>query len=149
MEAVSRRLRVEAAGITLAETTDGFRILETSHPPVYYFPAEDVRMDLLRPGRGSSFCEYKGRAIYYDLAIGARTPGAERAMDVEHVAWTYPTPSPGYAAIAHHLAFYAGRVDACFVDDERVEPQPGGFYGGWVTRDLIGPFKGAPGTSGW
>jgi len=132
---------VEFAGRTIAETSAAFRVLETSHPPVYYIPPRDVDMTALERASGSSFCEFKGNAIYYDIAFaGARS---------ERAAWSYPTPSRAFDALAHHLAFYASRVDACYVDDELVTAQPGDFYGGWLTRDIVGPFKGDPGTWGW
>jgi uncharacterized protein (DUF427 family) len=128
-------------GVTVAETRRAQRVLETSHPPAYYFPPEDVALEHLVEVPGSSWCEWKGRAGYYDLVVGDRR--AERA------AWVYREPSAGYEAIEGYVAFYPGRVDACFVDDERVTPQPGGFYGGWITRDVVGPFKGDPGARGW
>ena len=141
LERTSRRLRVVFAGRTVVDTLAGWRVLETSHPPVYYVPAVDTDMTLLRAADGTSFCEFKGRSTYYDLVAGTRVS--------EQAAWTYPVPSQAFAPIAHHLAFYASRVDACYVDDERVAPQAGDFYGGWITADVVGPFKGAPGTSGW
>ena len=138
LEPTSRRIRIVHAGQTLADTTQALRILETSHPPVYYLPPAQVRMDLLhRSASRGSFCEFKGVATYWDLG-----PAAD-------VAWSYERPTGTYAALAGHLAFYASRVDECWVDDERVVPQPGDFYGGWITADLRGPFKGAPGTRGW
>lgn len=138
LEPTTRRLRIVHGGAVLAETIRAFRILETSHPPVYYIPQADIDMGRLHPSAGkSSFCEWKGRAAYWSL------PGAA------DVAWSYPKPSPAYAALQDHLAFYPSRVDECSVDGERVEAQPGDFYGGWITSDLVGPFKGAPGTLGW
>ena len=141
VEATDRRLRVELAGVVVAESRRAIRVLETSHPPVYYIPPEDVRVDLLAPVDGSSFCEWKGRARYFDVVVDGR-----RAAKA---AWAYPDPSSDQVRLKDHVAFYAGRVDACFVDDEPVEPQPGGFYGGWITPDVVGPFKGDPGTEGW
>jgi len=140
-EPTARRIRVELGGVVLADSTRARRVLETSHPPVYYLPPEDVRMDLLRPGEGRSFCEWKGEARYFDAVIDGRR--------TERVAWSYPAPVPRFAALADHLAFYLPAVDAGRVDDERARPQPGGFYGGWVTDDLAGPFKGGPGSMGW
>jgi uncharacterized protein (DUF427 family) len=128
-------------GETIADTRRAWRVLETSHPPVYYIPLEDVRMDLLTRGTGSSFCEWKGLAGYYDIRVGDRT--------VHDVAWFYEQPKAPFAAIAGFLAFYPSRVDACFVDGEAVRSQPGDFYGGWITDDIVGPFKGDPGTMGW
>ena len=141
VEEVSRHIQVVFNGVTIADTHHAKRILETSHPPVYYIPPTDVRLEYLREEPGSSFCEWKGRACYYTVAVGARR--APRA------AWSYPDPVRRYASIKDHLAFYAGPMDACTVDGEQVEPQPGGFYGGWITPDVVGPFKGGPGTMGW
>jgi uncharacterized protein (DUF427 family) len=129
---------VELDGEVLADTRRSLRVLETSHPPVYYLPAADVRVDRLRPSaRRPTVCEFKGTARYYD------------AGDRVAVAWSYPSPRPGYEAIAGHFAFYPGRVDVATVDGEQVEAQPGGFYGGWITSAVTGPFKGGPETSGW
>ena len=141
VEASTRRVRVVLGDVTVADTTRAFRVLETSHPPGYYIPPEDVRSEYLRPSRRTSYCEFKGRANYYDLVIGER--------EVRDAAWYYPDPAPGYEAIRDHLAFYPGRVDACFVDEEQVAAQEGDFYGGWLTADIVGPFKGGPGTAGW
>jgi uncharacterized protein (DUF427 family) len=137
IEPTAAHLRVELDGVTIAETTHGIRILETSQPPAYYFPPEDVRMDLLHPSTTRTFCEWKGQATYFSA------PGAE------DVAWSYPHPVERYAAIRDHLAFYAQRVDACFVDGEQVRGNDGSFYGGWITSKVVGPFKGGPGTAGW
>ncbi len=141
LEPVTKRLRVVLGGITVADTRNGQRVLETSHPPVYYFPPADVRMEFLKPAHGGSFCEWKGRARYFDVVVGDRR--AERA------AWCYPEPVPVFVPITDYLAFYADRIDACFVGDEQARPQPGGFYGGWITDDIVGPFKGGPGSVGW
>jgi uncharacterized protein (DUF427 family) len=141
LERTAKRLRIVYAGRTIVDTTAGWRVLETSHPPVYYVPPLDVDSDVLVAASGSSFCEFKGRAAYYDLVAGGRRSA--------RAAWAYPAPSRAFDAIAHHLAFYASRVDECYVDDERVVAQPGDFYGGWVTHDVVGPFKGEPGTAGW
>jgi uncharacterized protein (DUF427 family) len=127
--------------VTVADTTRAFRILETSHPPGYYIPPGDVLSEYLRPSRRHTYCEFKGQASYYDLVVGERV--------VRDAAWYYPDPAPGYEVIRDHLAFYPGRVDACFVDDEQVAAQEGDFYGGWLTADIVGPFKGGPGTAGW
>lgn len=141
LERVTKRLRVMVGDIAIADTTRGYRVLETSHPPVYYIPFEDVRADLVRPANGSSFCEWKGHAAYWDVIVGDSIRAA--------AAWSYPTPTDAFEPIRGALAFYAGRVDQCFVDDEPVTPQPGRFYGGWITSDIVGPFKGEPGTQGW
>ncbi len=138
----TRRVRVELAGEVLADSTRALRVLETSHPPTVYIPPADVRAGLLTPsGARSTWCEYKGAATYFDAAVGDR--------HVRAVAWTYREPSPAYEALRDHIAFYPGRVDAAWMDDERVRAQEGDFYGGWITADLVGPFKGAPGTRGW
>jgi uncharacterized protein (DUF427 family) len=141
VEATSRRVRVEVGGVVIADTTRALRVLETSHPPVYYIPPEDVRSELLRSSRRHTYCEFKGQASYYDLVVGDR--------EIHDVAWYYPEPSRGYEALRDHVAFYPDRVDAAYVDDEQVQPQAGDFYGGWITSEIEGPFKGAPGTTGW
>jgi uncharacterized protein (DUF427 family) len=141
LERVDKRLRVVLEGVTLADTTQGKRVLETSHPPVYYFPAADVRMRYLLAGSGSSICEWKGTSRYFDVNVAGKL--------VVRAAWAYLDPAPDFVAIKDHLAFYAQCMDACFVGDEQARPQPGSFYGGWITNDIIGPFKGEPGTAGW
>mgnify|MGYP006436299155 CR=1 FL=1 len=141
LEPVDDRLRVIHQGVTLADTTDGYRVLETSHPPTYYLPPDDVAMEHLKRERRTTMCEWKGRAIYYTAVVdGTR---------VAQAAWAYPDPTERFAPIADHLAFYAHKMDACYVGEERVDPQQGGFYGGWVTSRVVGPFKGGPGTLGW
>jgi len=134
LEPCVQRVRVEFGGCTIADTLHAYRVLETSHPPTYYIPPEDVRLEFLKPSAKRSFCEFKGEASYWDLEAGARTS--------RDAAWTYEAPTQPYAILQDHFAFYAGRVDACFVDEERVRPQPGGFYGGWITSRVTGPFKG-------
>jgi uncharacterized protein (DUF427 family) len=141
LEDSTKRIRVVFNGVTIADTRRAKRILETSHPPVYYIPPEDVRMDLLAPAQRTTYCEWKGVASYYTLTVDSRV--AERA------AWYYPQPNAQYAAIRDYIAFYPGKMDACYVDGERVTPQPGGFYGGWITGEIAGPFKGDPGTMRW
>jgi len=141
MEASDRHIRVIFNGEVIAETRRALRVLETSHPPVYYIPPEDVRSDALAPSRHSTFCEFKGAARYYTVRVGDKT-----ALDA---AWYYPKPSPGYEALQNAIAFYPGRMDACFVDGEQVRTQAGDFYGGWITAEIVGPFKGEPGTQGW
>jgi uncharacterized protein (DUF427 family) len=140
-EPVALRLRVSFNGESIADTIAGFRVLETSHPPVYYIPPGDIARQYLIAASGSSFCEFKGTAKYWSLDVNGR-----RAANA---AWSYPRPTAAFAAIAGYLAFYASRVDECRVDDERVQPQPGDFYGGWITSRVVGPFKGAPGTRTW
>ncbi|GJD52356.1 hypothetical protein OPKNFCMD_5121 [Methylobacterium crusticola] len=141
LEPVGRRLRVVLAGRVVADTEAGMRVLETSHPPTYYFPPDAVAAGALGPPRTAGICEWKGRAVLFDVAAGGAT--AARA------AWSYKEPTPAFRALAGYVAFYAGPMDGCFVGDVRVVPQPGGFYGGWITPDLVGPFKGGPGTAGW
>jgi uncharacterized protein (DUF427 family) len=142
VEPTERRIRIELDGVTIVDTRRAHRVLETSHPPIYYLPVSDIASGALvgSPG-GATFCEWKGDASYYDVVAGERR--AKRA------AWTYHDPLPGFESIRDAVAFYPALMDACWVDDERVEPQPGGFYGGWITSDIVGPFKGEPGTSGW
>ena len=142
VEAVTERIRVVVDGVVVADTTRALRVLETSHPPSYYLPAEDVRSDLLTASPRTSVCEYKGRAAY-------RTLNLPSGRSVADVAWLYPDPAPGYEALRGHLSFYASRVDEAWVGDERVTPQAGDFYGGWITSRVVGPFKGGPGTWGW
>jgi uncharacterized protein (DUF427 family) len=140
LEPVPQPLLVRLGGAVAAETTRGFRVLETHHAPTYYIPRADVRAEL-RPARGRSLCEWKGQARYFDVICGGVT--APRA------AWSYEAPTPAFGAIAGHVAFYAGLMEACFVGNARVLPQPGDFYGGWVTPNLEGTPKGAPGTRHW
>jgi uncharacterized protein (DUF427 family) len=130
-------VRVIDAGVTIVDTTSAVRILETSQPPAFYFPPNDVRLDLLVRSEGTSWCEWKGSATYWDLG--------ERRQ----VAWSYEQPTAAFAAITGYLAFYAQKVDECWVDDEQVRSNPGMFYGGWITSAVVGPFKGGPGTMGW
>ena len=141
LEPTPRRIRIVFAGEIIADTRRAWRVLETSHPPVYYLPLDDIRREWLIAAPGSSFCEWKGDAVYWTLRVGGR--------EARRVAWSYPAPTPGFAPIRDHLAFYAGPLDECTVDGEAVCPQPGGFYGGWITTAVLGPFKGEPGTDGW
>lgn len=142
LEAVPETLTVVFNGQQIARTTRGYRVLETSHPPVYYFSPEDVEMQYLsRHAAPSSHCEWKGAAHYYDISLNGKN--SERA------AWAYDGPTPAFAPIDGYLAFYAARVDAAFVNDEQVTPQPGQFYGGWITKKIVGPFKGIEGSWGW
>jgi uncharacterized protein (DUF427 family) len=142
LEPAPQRLRILHRGITLADTVAALRILETSHPPVYYIPYKDVAADRLRPSASrQSLCEFKGLASYGDLVLEGST--------IRDVGWSYARPVARYAQMAGHLAFYASKVDECWVGEERVAPQTGDFYGGWITKNLRGPFKGAPGTLGW
>ena len=141
VEDTSKHIQVVFNGVVIAETRRAVRVLETSHPPVYYIPPQDIKMEHLRPASRSSYCEWKGRAAYYTLSVGEK--------QAENAAWYYPDPTPGLEAIEGHLAFYPHLMDACYVDGERVQAQAGGFYGGWITSDIVGPFKGESGTWGW
>ena len=145
LERTDRHLRVEHAGITVAESRRAWRVLETSQPPTFYLPPADVDLDRLRPTTHHTVCEWKGTASYWDLVLDG--PGG--LVVVERAAWSYPQPTPAFEPIRDHLAFYPQRVDGCFFDGERVEPNEGSFYGGWITSHVVGPFKGAPGTLGW
>jgi len=129
------------AGREVASSDRAMRVLETSHPPVFYIPLDDVAPGVLELSPTTTFCEFKGRASYYTLRAGDRA-----SVDA---AWTYHEPSPGYEPLRDMVAFYPGRADACFVGGEAVAPQPGDFYGGWITSTVVGPFKGAAGTHGW
>jgi uncharacterized protein (DUF427 family) len=141
LEHVDRRVRIELGGRVILDTADVVRVLETSHPPVYYLPLEAFSAGALTPAEGSSFCEFKGAARYLDVHGGGET--------AEGAAWNYPHPSAGFEQLADRVAVYAGRMQRCTLDGEVVAPQPGGFYGGWVTADIAGPIKGVPGSMGW
>ncbi|AHB87540.1 protein of unknown function DUF427 [Thermosynechococcus sp. NK55a] len=141
LEPTAKHLRVVFNGVVIADTQRGQRVLETSHPPVYYFPPEDVQSQYLVPSARQTFCEWKGQGAYYHVKVGDR--------QAENAAWYYPKPTPAFAPIRNYIAFYAALMDECTVDGVVVIPQPGGFYGGWITPDIVGPFKGAPGTWGW
>lgn len=141
LEPAALEIVIVFGGVEIARSARGWRTLETSHPPTYYLPRADIREEALAPAFGSSVCEWKGRARYWDLAAGGKR--AARA------AWSYPDPAPAFAPIRDHVAFYAGPLDRATVGGAPVAPQPGGFYGGWITPNLRGPFKGGPGTAGW
>ena len=141
LEPTAKLVVVRFGGVVLAETRNAQRLLETSHPPTYYLPPQDVRMEYLRPTGRRTHCEFKGSAVYYDVEVGGRRAPA--------AAWSYPDPVRTYAALEDHLAFYPSAMEACFVDGEEVVAQQGDFYGGWITSDIVGPFKGAAGTWGW
>ena len=137
VEPCPRRIRVVLGGETIVDSARSHRVLETSHPPVYYVPIEDISPAVLEPSSSATtFCEWKGVASYFDVSAGGRT--------VERGAWTYRDPVPGFEPIRGAVAFYPTRMDACYVDDELVAAQAGGFYGGWITPDIVGPFKGEP-----
>lgn len=142
VEPVSERIRIVFNGKEIANTTRAKRVLETSHPPTYYLPTEDLKMEYITESRNpSTFCEWKGAATYYNVAVDGKKASA--------AGWAYYSPSRGFESIRGHIAFYASRMDACYVGEEKVTPQAGDFYGGWVTSKVVGPFKGEPGTYGW
>ena len=141
LERSSRRVVVVLGGVEVCRTDRAWRVLETSHPPTWYLPREHWLAGVLQPAGGTSWCEWKGVADYLDVVGGGRT--ASRA------AWSYADPTSGFAGLTGAVAVYPAAMDACTVDGEVVRPQDGGFYGGWVTDDVVGPFKGAPGTLGW
>lgn len=141
LERTARRIEIVLGGVTVADTTAAFRVLETSHPPTYYLPKDAFLPGVLSPAPGRSVCEWKGPATYWTLSAGGRV--------AEAAGWSYERPTPPFRDLAGHVAVYAGRMDECRVDGEVVTPQPGGFYGGWITSDVVGPFKGEPGTLGW
>lgn len=141
LEASAKHIQVIFNGVVLADTSRAQRVLETSHPPVYYIPLEDVQQHYLRPTGRSTFCEWKGQAAYYTVQVGSQV--------AENVGWYYPHPTPAFQAIQNYVAFYPSRMEACYVNGERVQAQAGDFYGGWITADIVGPFKGEPGSWGW
>ncbi len=141
VERVRRRFRLEFAGVTIAEGDEALRVLETSSPPTYYLPPHSVRCDLLERSESSSLCEWKGIATYWSLRVGDR--------EVRDAAWSYAEPLPPFGDLRNYRSFYPGRVDACFLGGAPVRAQPGHFYGGWVTDEIVGPFKGEPGTESW
>ncbi len=141
VEATSRHLEVYFRGERIADTRSALRVLETSHPPTYYIPPADVDRRFLIPSAYQSACEFKGVAHYFHLVDGE--------IRVLNAAWSYPSPKPPFDPVQGHFAFYPSRVEACFVDGERVLAQEGDFYGGWITADVAGPFKGGPGTRNW
>ncbi|MFI8497697.1 DUF427 domain-containing protein [Streptomyces sp. NPDC085524] len=140
VEPDARHVVIVHRGVTLADSWSCRRVLETSHPPVFYVPHDDVRSDLLSRAQRVTACEWKGVATYWTLVMDGHT--------VRDVAWSYEDPLAGYLSIARHFAFYAGRVDLCTVGGERVKAQPGDFYGGWITGEILGPFKGGAGSAG-
>ena len=141
VEASTQHIQIVFNGEIIADTHAAKRVLETSHPPSYYVPLEDMKREFLTRTAQSSFCEFKGNAAYYTISVGGKT--------APNAAWFYPNPSPGYEEIANYVAVYPGRMEACYVDGERVVAQEGDFYGGWITKAIVGPFKGGAGTVGW
>lgn len=134
-------IRIEFAGKVIAETEDAFRVLETFHAPTYYLPMDAFTVDVLVQAEGSSLCEWKGAASYFDIVLDG--------LRAQRAAWTYPNPTKRFTALKGHIAVYAEPMDACWVAGERVTPQPGNFYGGWATSWIAGQIKGAPGTTHW
>ncbi|MHC5795680.1 DUF427 domain-containing protein [Lacisediminihabitans sp. FW035] len=141
IEPTTDRIRIRFGGETIVDTTDAVRVLETSHPPVYYLPRSAFAPGALEPAPGASFCEFKGAAKYVTVR-----GGSARA---ESAGWYYPSPSPGYESLVDRVAVYPSAMDSCEVAGETVTPQAGDFYGGWITSRVVGPFKGEPGTMGW
>lgn len=141
LEPARRHIQVVLGGEAIVETTRALRVLETAHPPNYYLPRADFVPGAVVHGDGTSFCEWKGRASYFTVRGGGHS--------AVNAAWGYDHPSPAFALIVEHVAIYPQYMDACYVDGELVTPQPGGFYGGWVTSWVKGPFKGGPGSRGW
>lgn len=141
LESSSQHIQIIFNQITLVDSHHTYRVLETSHPPVYYIPPEDIQMQYLHQTNRQSYCEWKGIANYYTIEIGDR-----QEIDV---AWFYPNPTEQFSEIKNTIAFYPSRMDACFVDGEQVQPQPGDFYGGWITKNIVGPFKGTVDSWGW
>lgn len=140
-EPTAKRIQIVFNGVMIADTTRAFRVLETSHPPSYYLPPEDIKMAYFQPGTGRSMCEWKGPAKYYTIEVNG-----QRA---ENAAWYYPTPTSSFEKMKNYVAFYLSMMDEGRVAGEIATPQAGGFYGGWVTKDIVGPMKGEPGTWGW
>ena len=141
LEPSTKRVQVVFNGVTIADTQKAQRVLETSHPPVYYIPPEDIKMEYLQPTGQHSFCEWKGNASYYTIVVNDK--------QAQNAAWYYPEPTSSFANIKDYVAFYPSRMEACYVNKEQVKAQPGDFYGGWITDDIVGPFKGGAGTWGW
>lgn len=141
LERTEKELKVVFNGEVIAQTTNGYRVLETSHPPTYYIPQDDIKMEYLTPTSRRTMCEFKGVANYFTVEVGERR--------VENACWNYPNPTSAYEDMAGYICFYASKMDACYVDDEQVSAQEGDFYGSWITSDIVGPFKGGAGTWGW
>lgn len=140
-EPTGARIVIEHRGRIVADTRAAIRTLETSHPPSYYIPRVDIAPGTLKRAEGRSLCEWKGAAAYWDVVVGDAV--------LARVGWSYADPTPAFAALRDHVAFYAAPFDRCSVDGETVTPQPGDFYGGWITSRLTGPFKGVAGSHGW
>ncbi len=141
LEDSKKHVQVIFNGVVIADTLRAKRVLETSHPPVYYIPPEDIKLEYLSQTARQTFCEFKGGASYYTVTVGNKS--------ADNAAWFYPEPDADYAGLKNYVAFYPGRMEACFVNEEQVQAQPGDFYGGWITSEIVGPFKGGAGTWGW
>jgi len=141
LEDSSKQIQIIFNEVVIAETRQAKRLLETSHPPTYYIPPTDLRLEYFSRSSGSSFCEWKGRAAYYSILVGDQ--------QAEDAAWFYPEPTDAFSSIANYVAFYPSRMQACYLDGEQVQAQPGDFYGGWITSEIVGPFKGGAGSWGW
>jgi len=142
LEQSGRRVVVRVGSVVIADSTAAWRVMETSHPPTWYLPRADVVEQYLRRSAArSSICEWKGAATYWDVLV----PGQPV---LQSVGWSYQTPTPRFVPITGYVSFMPGEID-CSIDGERVLPQAGGFYGGWITPDVVGPFKGEPGSWGW
>lgn len=141
LEDSSKHIQIFFNGVAIADTHRAKRVLETSHPPVYYIPPEDIQAEYFTPTARHTFCEWKGQASYYTITVGDQT--------AEQAAWFYPQPTDRFADLKDYVAVYPSRMEACYVDGEKVQAQPGDFYGGWITSDVVGPFKGGSGTWGW
>ncbi len=141
LDDTNAHIQVVFGGVIIADSRRAKRVLETSHPPVYYLPPEDVRFEYFAPASGHSFCEWKGTASYFSITVGGKT--------APQSAWFYPHPTPAFLPIQNYIAVYPSRMDFCTVNSETVTAQPGDFYGGWITKNIVGPFKGDPGTLSW
>jgi uncharacterized protein (DUF427 family) len=141
VELFTKKIRVEFAGVVIADTTESYKVSETSSPPCYYIPQTDIKMDYLFKSAYRTLCEWKGSASYWTIQVGDKI--------TKNAGWSYPEPWDGFEQIKDCIAFFAGRVDGCYIDTEKVVPQAGDFYGGWITSNIVGPFKGDPGTEAW
>lgn len=141
LEDSSGHIRVIFNSLVIADTHEAKRVLETSHPPVYYIPPRDIQMHYLIKSQLTSWCEFKGKAHYYTVVVNDK--------EAQNAAWYYPSPAPDFLAISNYVAFYPGLMDYCYVNDEKVKAQKSDFYGGWITENIVGPFKGETGTRGW
>ena len=141
LEDTNKHIQIVFGGVVIADSRRAKRVLETSHPPVYYLPPDDVQLQYFTPATGQSLCEWKGIASYSTVSVGDTV--------AEQSAWYYPNPTPAFESLRNYIAVYPSRMDSCTVDGESVTAQPGDFYGGWITKNIVGPFKGDPGTLGW